>query len=314
MKFKVIQEQVDVLKLLELLGITGKMQGDNLMTNCPVNPDHDDKSPSFGIKVLGENRGVWHCWGCGMKGNPVQLIMSVKGVSREEAEALLTQWFNLDEVIPEVSSHELLKMLESPVPIEEQEVLVIPLPRLSGKREEVLKYLMAKRRYTEIEAWDIINFYKMDFCDKGYYKGRIIIPIYDSDGVYVTFEADAINGEAKKKLYPNGSQVSRLLFNDMNTTGKEVCVCEGIMDVLRLRSFGIPAISIFGSHLSNYQAYRIIRKYEDVYLFFDGDKAGLEATESAKEILFPFVKVHVINVPEKDPDDLTREEMAKLWH
>ena len=312
MKFKIIQDNVDVLKLLELLGIEGQMNGNNFIAKCPVNPDHDDKTPSFGVKVIGEGKGVWNCYGCGMKGNLIHLVMYMKNVSRDEATSLISEWFNLDEVIPEVSTKELLKLLEENG--EEDEVLVIPLPRLSGNKEKVIEYLMQRRGYNETEAWDICNTYKMDYCDVGYYKGRLIIPVYDSDGVYVTFEAQLVEGEGKKKLYPKGSQISRLLFNDYNIKGSKVVITEGLWDAIRLKMYGYPAISVFGANnLTKYQAYKIIRKYDEVILFFDGDQAGQDAVDKALcDVFYPFVDTHVVYIKGKDPDECSKEETKIL--
>jgi len=159
-KFKIIQDNVDILKLCSLLGIEGELRGENLTAKCPVNPDHDDKSPSFGIKIHGEGKGVWNCYGCGMKGNAVHLIMLIKGVDRSEAESILFQWFDLEDVIPEVSTKELMKMLEDSPSEDEEEILVLPLPRLSGDKTTVVKYLMTRRGYTETEAWAILIFTK----------------------------------------------------------------------------------------------------------------------------------------------------------
>jgi DNA primase len=309
MRFRILSDNIDVLKLLEILKIEGKVNGDNFVAHCPVNPDHEDKSPSWGIKIGGEGKGVWNCYGCGMKGNAVHLVMVIKGVTRDDAERLICEWFDIQDITPDISSAELLKMLDEPKSIEDEEVLVIPLPRLSGNKEKVLKYLMEVRRYTEKEGWDIINAYQMDFCDKGYYKDRIITPIYDSSGVYVSFEAQAIDKVEKKKLYPKGTSTGRLLFNDHNVKSKKVCIVEGIWDVLRLRSYGISAIGMFGSNISKYQAYYIIRKYDEVTLFFDGDKAGQEAVVKAKEILFPYVTVGYISVEGKDPDEVIQDDI-----
>jgi DNA primase len=312
LKYKVISDNIDVLKLLEVLKIEGKVIGDDFMASCPVNPDHEDKNPSWGIRIEGDAKGVWHCYGCGMKGNAIHLVMSIKGVSREEAEKLLCEWFDIQDITPDISVQEILKMMDRKEAVEEEEILIIPLPRLSDSKIEAVRYLMAKRRYTELEAWDIINAYQIGFCEKGYYKGRIIIPIYDSAGVYITYEAQATDGNGKKKLYPKGSMISRLVFNDYNISEKRAVIVEGIWDALRLRSYGIPAISIFGSSLSKHQACRVIRKYEEVVLFFDGDKAGQGAEEKAVQALFPYVKVRSISIEGKDPDDLNREEVSNL--
>ncbi len=46
-------------------------------TNCPM-PKHDDNSPSFGVSL---DDNLYNCFGCGAKGDLIQLVQSVEGLT-----------------------------------------------------------------------------------------------------------------------------------------------------------------------------------------------------------------------------------------
>lgn len=56
-----------------------KQKEDDLSCICPF---HDEKTPSFHINM---ETGVYHCFGCGEKGNIVSFVSKIKGISKSEA-------------------------------------------------------------------------------------------------------------------------------------------------------------------------------------------------------------------------------------
>lgn len=52
-----------------------KSSGD-LMCTCPL---HDDRSPSFSLKIAEEGSGYYHCFGCGAKGTLRDLVAKLEG-------------------------------------------------------------------------------------------------------------------------------------------------------------------------------------------------------------------------------------------
>jgi len=314
MRHEEVIEKVDVLDLISKLGIEGEIQGKEFVGHCPF-PEHDDKTPSFSISILGDRRGMWQCFGCDSKGNTIHLVQRVLGIEKEQAEKQIAQWFNFPDSLNFPSTQEITRLLDrGQIRSEEEEEMVrIPLPRIVSDKTRIIDYLVKKRNYIEAKAWDIINFFNMSWADSGYYHDRIIIPVYDSIGSLITFEARDLTRQADKKaLYPKGSPISKLLFNNHNINEKYVWVTEGIWDAIRLWSFGEPAISCFGAHLSNYQAQILISKYSDVFLLYDGDEAGRKAKEKASEILKPYINVYEVDLMFGDPADLTKEEFREL--
>ena len=308
-------ERIDILKLSEHLKFEGKIQSGNLLCCCPL-PDHNDKNPSFSLKISGENKGVWQCFSCGAKGNSIHLVQRVLDLTEEEAIEKIGQWFGFPNLIKDISTEEIRKMLESHTEQEiEEEIIRFSMPKSLDDSLEVIRYLK-KRGYCELSARDIYMKYKMEVCHTGYYKDRIIIPIYDSKGDMVTFEASTLNlnQKEKKKLYPSGSPMGKLLFNNYRIKSSHVWITEGIFDAIKINLFRQPAVSLFGASLTNYQAKTIISKYNKAYFLFDGDKGGWEGAERAKKILSPYIDIVNVSLKFGDPEDLTAKEFSEILY
>jgi DNA primase len=208
-------------------------------------------------------------------------------------------------------------MLESNIEGDEvkEDIPIIPLPRISESNEAVHNYLQDIRKYDDVKKNLLIKEFGLSYCSVGFYAGRIIIPIKDSEGKQVSFEARSTNPEIKpKNIYPRGTQVGRLLFN--HNSAKccgSCCLVEGVWDVLRLHSYGIPnAIGLFGTNLSLKQAEMIIRNYQKVIVIMDGDDAGRKAQDKIKTVLSPYTEVIDVRLQYDDPDDLTYGDLKEI--
>ena len=56
-----------------------KIRGNELICLCPF---HDEYTPSFNANL--EN-GVYHCFGCDVKGNVITFVAEIEHISRKEA-------------------------------------------------------------------------------------------------------------------------------------------------------------------------------------------------------------------------------------
>ena len=61
-------------------------------TNCPM-PKHDDNSPSFGVSL---DDNLYNCFGCGAKGDLIQLVQSVEGLTFIEAIQKISDFAGLE--------------------------------------------------------------------------------------------------------------------------------------------------------------------------------------------------------------------------
>ena len=155
-----------------------------------------------------------------------------------------------------------------------------------------------------------------------YFKDRIVFPIFNLSGKVVGFGGRII--PSKKPFYSDGDKppvyinspetpvfhkgnVLYGLFQSKEHIVKEktVCIVEGYMDVLILFQEGInTVVAPLGTALTEQQAKLLTRFADKIYLLFDPDEAGVEATLSAAKSIFsaggyPYAVV----IEQKDPDE-----------
>jgi len=312
MGFKDLQEKMNLQVVFKELGVEGAFSGKEYIACCPM-PEHEDKNPSFSISTEGKSKGLWRCFSCGSSGNIIHLVQRVLGLERNEAVHKLLEWSGYGDRIVSPTTKEIISLLGDEQEDVEEDIVKIPMPKVSNSIKSVVNYLMEKRRYTENKAGEIAYHFQMKFSTDGYYKDRIIIPIFDSIGSQITFLACDVTGQQPKKvLQPKGSPMGRLLFNNNNVSSDYVWVVEGVWDAIRLWNFGEPAVAVFGSHLTSHQAKLLISKYNDVFLLYDGDDAGRETQNKAYELLSPYLNVRDVKLQYGDPDDLMFAEFRDL--
>ncbi|MCE9932730.1 toprim domain-containing protein [Aeromonas salmonicida] len=197
---------------------------------------------------------------------------------------------------------------------------------------------------------ELARFFHLRFCQKGQYiyidgegkrtwqnyDNRVLIPIYDLDGVLVTFQGRHISSDAPRKyLFPPGLPGSgRFLFNGHNVIGcEEIVIGEGAFDVMAtkiamdrrvdLRSVG--QIGTFGKHLSHGdhngsdQLGALIRLKEhglkSVVFMWDGEVEAIKAAiECAKLVRSVGITARVALLPEgKDPNEVPPEVVIQAY-
>jgi DNA primase catalytic core len=80
-----LKNEISVERLVEASGIALKKSGKDLLGQCPF---HDDGEPSL---VVTPAKNLWHCFGCGVGGNPIDWVMKAQGISFRHAVELLRE-------------------------------------------------------------------------------------------------------------------------------------------------------------------------------------------------------------------------------
>ena len=80
-----LKEAVPVQRLVEVSGIELKKGGKDLLGRCPF---HEDATASL---VVTPGKNLWHCFGCGVGGGPIDWVMKRRGVSFRHAVELLRE-------------------------------------------------------------------------------------------------------------------------------------------------------------------------------------------------------------------------------
>lgn len=125
------------------------------------------------------------------------------------------------------------------------------------------------------------------------FMGRLAIPYYTKTGVVdVRFRSLDPSVEPKYMGMPG---VATRLYNvlDVERAGDWIGVCEGEIDTITLsHNVGIPCVGVPGANSWKKHYTRILADFERVYVFADGDQAGLQfATSLSKELPVTIVQL-----------------------
>ena len=149
--------------------------------------------------------------------------------------------------------------------------------------EELIEIGLAKKKYD--------NLY-------GYFYDRIMIPIVSTNGKIIAFGGRSINSSEPKYLNSPESDVfskRNILFGAYNVKKRKqnidsIILCEGYMDVIALFRFGYPAVATLGTAVSEKQIDLLTKLSKNIFVVFDGDQAGKNASIRLFDKLLPLIK------------------------
>ncbi|MCT4643635.1 MAG: DNA primase [Carboxylicivirga sp.] len=323
-----------------------KKAGINYKACCPF---HNEKTASFSVNPA---KGIFKCFGCDKGGNAIEFIKEHENVDFKEAVEIGAKLLNLnfewkkstnwDEA--KFKHEESLKIACSIIEkffLEQlnhkdaqqyvkQRNLAIPENGsfsigYAPNGNALLTHARGKGLKTEI--LEEIGVLKSN--DKGVYdffRNRLIFPVSNSRGQTIAFAGRDLNENSKLKylntpessIYIKGNELYALNIARFTIKNEDrAYIVEGYSDVLRMHDIDVVnTVATCGTALTNAQA-KLLKKYTNkVTLIFDGDAAGLRATDRNAEILIKNkFHVSVVLLPEKqDPDSTFTTKEIFLQH
>ncbi|MBP5405239.1 MAG: DNA primase [Clostridia bacterium] len=317
-------------------------KGGNYWGNCPF---HHEKTPSFSVN---REQGFFKCFGCGKGGDVISFVMEAEGMTFMEAVKLLAERAHIEVPKNISGNNGDFKELkerlaalmkdaariyhanlskpcaaEARAYIEKRGItpamvtkfglgysngyneIITELSALGYKREEMLKAGVIQER--EGKFFDAM-------------ANRLVFPIIDTFRNVIAFGGRVL-GKTDFAKYKNTDNT--LLFVKNRTLYglnyiralrykervADLIMVEGYMDTLALVQAGVKnVVASMGTSLTEEQA-KLARRYvEDIYICYDGDAAGQNATLRGLEILKSHgLKVRVISLPNgEDPDEIIK--------
>ena len=335
------EQKIDEIRassnIVDIIGeyVDLKRTGSSYKGLCPF---HNEKTPSF---TVDDKKQLFHCFGCGVGGDVVSFIMQKEGLSYPESLEYLAQKAGIrmeysNNYQPNPRNKELYEI--------NKDIMMFYYKNLLTNKEAI-NYLKNRGLSGKIVNRFMLGFAKnswQDLCDyieyRGYdkkdlediglikksskgnyydkYRNRVIFPIINHYGNVIGFGGRAIGDEMPKYLNSPESDIFKKRFNLYGLNiykkqkGNDIILVEGYMDVIALNNYGIDyAVASLGTALTLEQA-KLIKRYADnVYICYDRDDAGINATNKAIEIFLEAeVKPKVITLEEGlDPDDFIKE-------
>lgn len=336
----VLDEIRDRADIVDLIGeyVDLKRSGSNYMGLCPF---HSEKTPSFSVSP---SKSIFKCFGCGVGGDVITFIMKRENLSFPEAVEFLADKYNvrlevykdenkearekrnrLYEINREAGLHFLKNYQAS-----QKAQLYLKNRMLSDKtiRSYGIGYSkdswtdlydhLTKMGYKEEELLELNLISKSkngNYIDR--FRDRVMFPIINRNNRIIGFGARAF-GNAKPKylnsretpIFHKGSNVFNINIISRESTRERIILVEGYMDVISLYNSGINySVASLGTSLTIDQANIIKRMAKDIYICYDSDNAGINATSRAIDIfLQASVKPKIIELEGGlDPDDFIKK-------
>lgn len=252
------------------------IKGRDKVACCPF---HKEKTPSFHIN---DERGFYHCFGCGVHGDVISFLMEQDGLSFKEAVENLAEEYGIE--LPKLNKNiTILKQdideISSLYDINEKTCQFFQNIILENKGKVGLNYILSRGLNIEnIKKFRIgfapndnnnliVYLKKFGFTEKqmekagvanigdnGYYdkfRNRIIFPVFDKKGKVIAFTGRVID-KNKMPKYMNSPETfvyhkSEVLFNYFFAKksiydNKKAILVEGNLDAISLSINGIENV------------------------------------------------------------------------
>ncbi len=337
---EIIQRVKEESDIVEWIGRYTKLEkkGRNYMGLCPF---HTEKTPSFSVQP---DKGYYHCFGCGAGGDVIKFLMEKEGLGFIEAVEKLAEDLHIDlkpsfrdtaadkkrERMVAMNREAALYYMEilsrNPYSLDylknrgigQDMILAFGLGFAPAGGDQLLGHMKAKG-YGEKELFEAnllsYNEERNHYYDR--FRNRLIFPIIDRKSRVVGFGGRVLDDSLPKYLNSSDTLLykkSRELYGlnrVMKVSDRErILLVEGYMDVISLHAAGIAyAVASLGTSLTREQA-RIIKRYgRQVFICYDGDKAGQAATDRAIDVLLAEdIRPRIVVLEGgKDPDEYIRD-------
>lgn len=282
--------------------------GDDVSVKCPkcAKPGSSKKK-----LVINLEKGMYHCWVCGIKGRNVVRVVKMASPSAAD-HPIFKKWSK---------AFKSNKVDDDNIVVEK---LTIPKgfrllgDNFSAKDPDIkaaIKYCRS-RGLTEREIWR----YRLGTCATSQFRRRVIVPSFSCDGELNYFSARSIDPENKFKYLNAKVSKKDIIFNEINIDwSTELVLVEGPFDLMKVK---INVGCLLGSHLPEDSKLfqRIVKMQTPVLLSLDDD-AIHKMHKIAKELTSYGVQVRYMTLPkDKDVGDMALGEFevvknnARAWH
>ena len=319
--------------------ITLNAKGNKFWGLCPF---HGEKTASFSVQP---DKQFFYCFGCHAGGDVIRFVMDMQKISFVEAVTSLADRANMS--LPEQENEaqfQKQRALRDRLYALCKEAARFFYQTLKSEQGRLGRNYLAHRGIDaqtmvrfglgySLPAWHGLRdhlqeqgFSQEDMMaagvlqkknDRTYdaFRGRVMFPILGTYQRVIGFGARALADEQPKYLNSPETEIFNKRFNLYglnllkNHALQDIVVVEGYMDVIGLYQSGIVnAVASLGTALTSEQA-RLIKRYvKQVYMAYDGDSAGQNATLRGMEILTEEeLDVKIIRIPGgEDPDEFVR--------
>lgn len=335
-----LRARADIVKVIGSY-VTLKKNGHRYVGLCPF---HNETAPSFSVD---EQKQVYHCFGCKAGGSVIQFVMDIERLSFPEAVAFLADQLHMP--LPEMQNdpaYEKRRTLKERIYLanrtaarmyhqllwQQESSAILHYLQQRGLSDAVIRrfgigaappsaqvgHRLMEEGFTEEELVQAGLMLRREGRTFDMFRNRAMFPIIDTYGNVLGFGGRAMGDAMPKYLNTSDTPAfnkrytvfaANLLRKARGLT--RVILVEGYMDVVALSQFGVEGVAAtLGTALTPEQARLLHRFAPEVYIAYDGDRAGQKAILRGLEVLEgENVPVRVLDFPGGlDPDEFIRQE------
>jgi DNA primase len=313
-----------------------------------LSPFSGEKTPSL---MISPDKHIWHDFSSGKGGDVFSFVMEVEGMDFRQALEHLARRAGVDlSLYQNAGSQEIAKKKKRLLQASDLAATYYQQSLLSNNH--AVDYIFKKRKLNKKVVQEFRIGYAPDSGDalvtfltkKGFtkqelseaglvnrfggdlFRGRMMVPLMDSTGQVIGFTGRIIVEDPTAPKYLNTPQTllydkSRHVFGlsqakEAIRKADYAVIVEGNLDVVSSHQVGVETVvASAGTAMTEYHLRALSRLTSNIRLAFDGDRAGLAATERAIPIAQAVgVELTIISLPDsaKDPDELIQQDVS-LW-
>lgn len=336
---------VDELRArLSLVDIVGRRvplvkKGQNYWGCCPF---HNEKTPSFSVS---EDKGFYHCFGCGAHGDIISFIMNTEHLEYPAAIRELADLAGLKMPEYRQKSPERVAIENSYFDIYEQATKLYQELLFSPSGADALKYIRG-RGFTD----EMIKKYRLGYAPKNnliankfvnvkqnnllgtglvrrgeyglydFFRHKLMFPIFNPRGQVIAFSGRSLDGSEPKYINTSDTELfhkRQTIFGfnfarDAIYTKNRTIIVEGQIDAIQMQVHGFgETVAPLGTALTEDHIAILCKSNRNIVFCFDGDSAGQKAATRACDIVLPFIRDNsdvrfAFVTGGKDPDEVLK--------
>ena len=315
-------------------------KGQNYWGCCPF---HNEKTPSFSVN---EEKGFFHCFGCGKHGDIISFVMEHKHMDFKAAITELAEMAGVPLPTLKKKTQQQIDAEESYFSIVAgaQKIFAEKLFTPDGAHalayirnrgfsdDMIKKYGIGYAPKNNIISGKFVNtnqnkliatglVRRGEFGTYDFFRDKLMFPIYNANGKIVAFSGRSLDGSEPK--YINTSDTK--LFHKRQTLfgfnfaresihrANRAIIVEGQIDAIQMQSNGFgETVAPLGTALTEDHIAMICKSNRNIIFCFDGDGAGQKAAARACSLVIPFIRDNsevkfAFITGGKDPDEILRK-------
>jgi DNA primase len=316
-----LKSSLDFMSIIEGYGLKPIQKGKNIFIKCPF---HEDDTASLSIDPV---KNLYHCFGCGEKGNPIQFLQKMEAISFREAYDKLNNSDSLK--LKATTSKDSKTITNNKHRIDDETIPQIEIDKLfvdtwshfkesfanSPEAKEYLHKIRGIKNHQGLE----VGYCSGDFAknlaakekkklqvlgllldkESPHFKDCIVFALKDKDQKVVSFYGRKITKDKGSHYYLKNRK--GLFYSYKNKDS--LILVESIVDGLSLLSSDMgkgigDVLSLYGVNGYSDEHKEVVNNYQKIYICLDGDKQGLEAAHNlAHKLRQQNKKVYIVELP-----------------